>query len=131
MATYHGNDGIVKVGANQVGEVKAFTLNLAADTKETTAMGSMAKTFKPSKTSWDGEVTCMWDPTDTTGQEALVIGTSVSLTLAPMGTGTSGDVYYTGSGIITAEGRATTHEGIVERTFSFQGTGALTETTTP
>lgn len=131
MASYHGNDGVVKVGANAVGEVESFNLDISADTVETSVMGSMAKTYKPSKTSWSGSVDVLYDPDDTTGQQAMVIGTAISLSLSPQGGETTGEVVFDGSAIITGAGVATTHDDVVKRNFTFQGTGALTETATP
>ena len=75
-------------------------------------------------------INCHWDPDDSTGQEALVIGTEVSLSLEPEGNATTGDVYYTGSAIITDISVGVPQDGMVTRNFSYQGTGALTEATT-
>lgn len=130
MASYHGNDGVVKVGANAVGEVESFTLDISADTVEVSTMGSMAKKFKPSKTSWSGSVDVLYDPDDTTGQQAMVIGTAIALSLSPQGGETTGEVVFDGSAIITGASVTTPHDDVVKRSFTFQGTDALTETAT-
>lgn len=131
MATVTGDGGTVEVGGNAVAAITNFTLNIVGDTIDSTVMGTAARSFKASKTSWNGSLDCFWDPDDTNGQEALDIGTTVSLELAPEGTGTTGDVYYSGSAIITGIDIGTPQDGMVTRNITFQGTGTLTTTTEP
>ena len=70
----------------------------------------------------------LWDETDTTGQGALTIGAEVTLNLYPEGDA-SGDVYYTGSAIVTGRTINSSYDGLVEMSISVQGNGALTQTT--
>jgi hypothetical protein len=70
----------------------------------------------------------MWDETDTNGQLALVVGTTITFSIYPEGE-TSGDTYYTGSGIITGRTISTSVGEMISASFSVQGTGDLTETT--
>lgn len=128
MSTFHGKDGVVKVGANAVAEIKNWSVEETADLAEDTAMGDTARTFKPGLTSWSAQIECQWDDTDTTGQEALLINTSVTLNLQPEGD-TAGDYLMTGSAIVTNRGNAIAFDGIVTQTFQLQGTGALSRTT--
>jgi len=128
MATFDGNDGVVKVGSNTVTEVTDFSITENAETKDDTAMGDAWKTFKAGMKSWSVSITCHWDDTDTNGQEALTAGAEVTLNLYPEGA-TTGDDEMTGSAIITSVGVTMNKDGMVTRTFSAEGNGALTHGT--
>lgn len=128
MAVHKGSEGIVKIGANTIAEVKSYSVEENADTIETTSMGDSARTYVPSLTSFSGTIECHWDETDTTGQGAMTIGAEVALNLYPEGD-SSGDTYYSGTAIITNVSRQAAMDDIVGATYTFQGTGALTLTT--
>lgn len=128
MASHIGRDGIVKVGANTVAEVKSFSIEESADTVETTKMTDTARSHAITLTSFSGSLDCFWDETDTTGQGALTIGASVTLALYPEGD-TVGDTYYSGTALVTGVSRSASFDGMVEASISVQGTGALTAST--
>lgn len=128
MATHKGSEGIIKVGANTVAEVKSYSIEETGDTVETTSMGDTARTFSPTLTSWTASVDVFWDETDTTGQGALTIGSEVTLNVYPEGADT-GDTYYTGSAIVTGVSISASFDGTVDASISLQGTGALTSST--
>ena len=128
MATHKGSEGIVKVGANSVAEIRSYSIEESADTLEDTSMGDSARTYKPSLTSFSGSLDVFWDETDTSGQGALSIGSEVTLNVYPEGD-TAGDTYYSGSAIVTGVSRTGSFDGLVEASISVQGNGALTETT--
>lgn len=128
MATHAGSEGIVKVGANTVAEVRSYSIEESADTLEDTSMGDSARTYLSSLTTWSGSVDVFWDETDTTGQGALTVGSSITLNVYPEGD-TVGDTYYTGSCIVTGVSKSGSFDGMVEASISVQGTGALTSTT--
>lgn len=128
MATHTGSEGTVKVGANAIAEIRSFSIEESADTLEDTTMGDTARTYKSSLTNYTGTIDVLWDETDTTGQGALTIGTSVTLNLYPEGD-TSGDVYYTGTAIVTGRTINSSFDGLVEMSISVQGSGALSQTT--
>lgn len=128
MASHIGRDGVVKVGANTVAEVKSFSIEETADTVETTKMTDTARTHKVTLTSFSGSLDCFWDETDTTGQGALTIGASVSLALYPEGDSV-GDTYYSGTALVTGVSRTASFDGMVEASISVQGTGALSAAT--
>lgn len=125
MANHTGSEGVVKVGANTVAEVRDWSLSETADTIEDTSMGDSARTRKPGLTSASGSITAFWDETDTTGQGAMTVGAEVTLNLYPEGA-TSGDTYATLSAIITEAGVSASFDGMVEATFSFEANGAVT-----
>ena len=128
MATHTGSAGVVKVASNTVAEVRSWTLDQAQDTVETTKLGDTVKTYSPTLNMSSGSLECFWDETDTSGQVALAIGTTATLNLYPEGA-TTGDTYYSLSAIVTSVGVSQTHDGLVERSIGFQGTGAVTITT--
>lgn len=128
MATHAGSEGIVKVGANTVAEVRSYSIEESADTLEQTTMGQSARQYRPSLTTWSGSVDVYWDETDTTGQGALTVGSEITLNVYPEGDA-SGDTYYTGSCIVTGVSKSGAFDGMVEASISVQGDGALTTTT--
>ena len=128
MASHIGRDGIVKVGAATVAEVKSFSIEESADTVETTKMTDTARSHAITLTSFSGSLDCFWDETDTTGQGALTIGASVTLALYPEGE-TAGDTFYSGTALVTGVSRSASFDGMVEASISVQGTGALTADT--
>lgn len=128
MATHSGKDGIVKVGANPVAEVRSFSLNETADTVEDTTMGDSARTHIVTLTSFDGSLDVYWDETDTNGQVALGVGSSVTLDLYPEGDG-AGATYYTGTVSVTSVNKSSSFDGMVEQSISVQGNGPLTTAT--
>ncbi|WP_178134051.1 phage tail tube protein [Vineibacter terrae] len=128
MATHHGKEGVVKVGTNTVAETRTWSINQSVETVDDSSQGDGWKSHLVGMPEWDGEMECWWDETDTTGQEALEIGESVTLNLYPMGAAT-GAKYYTGTATITRVGMSVPVDGGVSRSFSFKGNGALTKAT--
>lgn len=124
MGTHHGKDGVVKVGSDTIAEVKEFNVESSVEITDDTAMGDAWKTHKAGQKSWSGSLNCQWDETDTTGQEALTEGASVTLNLYPEGAG-SGAKYLTGTATISNITVAAAMDGIVARNFQFTGSGAL------
>lgn len=128
MATHKGSEGTVKSGANAIAEIRSYTITETADTLEDTTMGDASRTYLASLKTFSGSIECFWDETDTNGQLTLDPGATVTINVYPEGS-TSGDTYYTGSVIITEKSITASFDGMVEASFSFQGTGALSETT--
>jgi len=128
MATHKGSEGTVKSGANAIAEIRSYTITETADTLEDTTMGDASRTYLASLKTFSGSIECFWDETDTNGQMALDPGATVTINVYPEGSST-GDKYYSGSVIITERTVTASFDGMVEASFSFQGTGALSETT--
>ena len=125
MATFTGKAGVVQTGSNALAEVRSYSITQTGDTTESTSMGDSAKTFEATLTEFSGSIDLFFDDTDTSGQVSLTIGSSFTLNLAPEGTG-SGAYKMSGSAIVTDITRSAAHDGLVEMTVAFQGTGALT-----
>ena len=128
MATHTGSSGLIKVGTNTVAEVRSFTLDTTAELLEDTTLTDTSKTFQVGKKGATASVECFWDETDTNGQIAIAEGSSVALNLYPEGAD-SGDYYYSGTWLITANSTSTPTDGMIEATFSATLTGALTRGT--
>ena len=128
MAVHHGNDGIVKVGANAVAEIQSWSYEEKdVAVVEKTSMGDTAASYLPSGTKGgSGSVECLIDEADANGQNSLTAGASVTLALYPEGD-QSGDVEYTGTAIIETVARSGEKAGI--NTVSFNFMGALTRGT--
>ena len=128
MATHTGSAGLVKLGTNTVAEVRSFTLDTTAELLEDTTLTDTSKSFQVGKKGATASVECFWDETDTNGQIALAEGSSVTLNLYPEGAD-SGDYYYTGTFLVTANSVSVPTDGIIESTFSATLTGALSRST--
>lgn len=128
MATETSANGVIKVGSNAVAEVTGYSINYSADTVEDTVIGDTARTYKATLKSYTASIDAMYDQTDTTGQLALDVGTEITFSVYPSGE-TSGDVYYTGSGIITGRTISGSTGEMISATFEVQGNGDLTEST--
>ena len=125
MAVFTGKAGVVQTGSNDIAEVRSYSITQTGDTTESTSMGDSAKTFEATLTEFSGSVDVFFDDTDSSGQVSLTIGSSFTLNLAPEGTG-SGAYKLSDRAIVTDITRTAAHDGLVEMTIAFQGTGALT-----
>ncbi|MBW2672581.1 MAG: hypothetical protein JRD89_04080 [Deltaproteobacteria bacterium] len=81
-----GMGGSVYLDTNKVAEIKSWSLDLGADDIETTSFDSAGwKEYLAGLKEWSGSFEGNFEPTDTTGQVALinawVNGTSVTLDL--------------------------------------------------
>lgn len=123
MANHKGSEGVVKVGATVIGEVRSFSVSETADTVEDTTMGDGARSYLASLTSFTGSMDVYWDETDS-GQTDLAVGASVTVNLYPEGD-SSTDKYFSGDVIITSKTINSSFDGMVEASISFQGSGAL------
>lgn len=128
MATHTAANGVIKVGSNAVAEVTGFSIEYTSDTVEDTVIGDTARTYIPTLKSFTASLDAFWDETDTNGQGALTVGTSVTFAVYPEGD-TTGDTYYTGSGIITGRTISSSTGEMITASFTVQGSGDLTETT--
>ena len=123
MAVLKGKDGSISAGLNNLANITSFTINEEADTLETTAMGNAGyKTFVGSLKSWSGTVEAVFDDTDS----AVVVGSSITLTVV-VDDGSSNQVQYSGSCIVTSRSVEVAVADLVGVTFEVTGSGALTE----
>ena len=125
MAKIRGDEGIVKVASNTVASVIRFTLDETMEPIENTDLGTYTKEYAVGDTSWTANIECRWDKADSTGQGAMTIGASVTVTLQPEGDDT-GDETRSGTALIIGRGAVNEKGAMVMQNFSLQGTGALT-----
>ena len=124
MAVHHGKEGEVVVGGSAVGELVSFTLETTGDVVESTKMADAAKTFIAGRTSFSGSLEMHFDEADCV-QTQLTAGASITFKLLPEGSQT-GDRKFEGTSVITGMSVSQPLDGIVTRSVTFQGTGALT-----
>ena len=124
MATHNGSEGLVHVGTDAVGELKSWQITENATMIDTTVLSDSAQTFSAGTTSFSGSAECFLDETDT-AQNALTIGASAVLKVYFEGS-SSGDKFYTGTGLVESVDRSAAMDDIVSVSFTFRGTGALT-----
>lgn len=126
MATYTGQMGAVLLGANAIAEIRGFEITAVSDIVDDTTMGDTWKTNKATHKSWSGSMDVLYDHTNTTGQNALVIGAELSGLFYPS-ENASGAAELSGTFRITERNIKSSYEGLVEATVSFTGNGALVE----
>jgi hypothetical protein len=125
MATFVGRNGVVEIAANTVANIRSFEVTTEAGTIDNTVMGGTWETHDLGFKRWNGSLSCLWDDTDTNGQEVILEGASLVLHFKPEGTD-AGDEDYTGTATVTQVTRRAAHDGLVEASFTFQGSDALT-----
>lgn len=129
--TYKGKDGIVKVGANNIGQIRNFSVEQSADTIEDTSMGDTARTYKDSLTQFTASIDALFDQsnadsvTPDAAQVSMTIGSTAQFKFLPQGA-TTGDYQLSGEGIVTGITRSQSFDGLVEISFTIQGSGPLT-----
>jgi hypothetical protein len=123
MATYKGSDGVVTIGGTAVGEIRSFSVEESADTIEDTAMGDSSRSYKSSLKSFSASIDALFD-NDDSGQDALTIGSEVACIFRSQGTGST-NMERSGTGIVTGVSINQSYDGLVETSFTLQGTGAL------
>ena len=134
MAVYKGREGSVSVGTvpaggTAVGELRSFELTITANTTDASRMGDQWTRDEATQNKWSATLEMFWDSADA-GQDMLLIGERVTVNLFPRGnTGATTDVVYTGIGTVTEIGNKQSHDGLIERTISVSGYGAITEGT--
>ena len=124
MSVHHGKEGEVVVGGSAVGELVSFTLETTGDVVESTKMSDAAKSFVAGRTSFSGTLEMHFDEADSV-QTQLTAGASITFKLLPEG-GSTGDRKFEGESVITGMSVSQPLDGIVARSVTFQGTGALT-----
>jgi len=132
MATTTGSSGVVKIAAAGgsvavVGEVRSFTFDGSADTIEDSVMGDTARSYKEGLKTNTLSMDVYWDEADAQ-QLILDERASIDFELYPTGTGT-GEIYFSGNGIVTSRSITASFDGMVEASFAIQCNGAVTEAT--
>ena len=128
MASHTSVEGVVTVGGNVVAELRSMSLETSAEMIDATTITSAAKVNKAGTVSFTGSIDCFFDETDTNGQITLVEGASVTVVYLFEGN-TSGDYSYSFTALVNSVSISASVDGMVEASFSFTGTGAITRGT--
>ena len=138
MATITGNNGAVTLNGNSVAAVRSFSVEMTADTIETTTMGVDVRTYITGLSSFSGSADVYFDAADFDTYESSfnptaglvgASGVAVKLYIAENYASTS-DYAFTGNVIVTGYTVNSSMDGMVEASISFQGTGATVYSTT-
>ena len=127
MAAHKGSEGLVTAGGSQIGQLTGYTLDTSAEVIDQTILGSTSKVNVAGTLGFSGSVDLLYDET-ASPQMTLVEGASIAFVFLPEGN-TSGDVNFSGTGIVDSVSYSAAVDGNVTSTASFQGTGALTRGT--
>jgi hypothetical protein len=125
MAVTKGKRGALNIGANSVAHLRTWSVDESAGTTDSTVMGDDWEKHETTLNSWSGSCDCYMDKTDTDGQAALVIGSSVVVGFLPEGD-TTGNRKKSGTATVTSVTENGSHDGLVELSVSFTGNGPLT-----
>lgn len=131
MAPIVGYSGSCTVGASTVGTAKAWSVDITGETVDTTNFASSGwKESVSTLKSWSGTITVNFDGGADAGEAliiaGLVAGTSVALVLTTSATGSGTAEKFSGNANVTSMPVTNDVNGIIEVSFSFEGTGALT-----
>lgn len=127
MAAIKGLDVLIKVGSQVVGGQRNGSLEMSAETIDTTVKSTGGWASKiPGIKSWTSSCDGVYFLDDAglkAAQTAFMSGTEVKLEFSK---GT--ELVYSGQAIITSMSVEAGQEDVVSYTISFEGTGALTTT---
>jgi predicted secreted protein len=132
MATLTGNDGSVKVGSTSVAAVRNFSVEITADTIETSVMGQEVRTYVKGMSSFSGSADIYFDPSEFDDAESTFNPTSGNVGADPIAvvlyvkTDASNDIAFTGNVVVTGYTVNSSMDGMVEASISFQGSGGTT-----
>ena len=125
MAAIKGLDVLIKVGSTVVGGQRNASLEMSAETIDTTVKTTGGWASKiPGIKSWTSSCDGVYFVDDAgleAAQTAFMNGTAVSLEFS-----NSNGLTYSGQAVITSMSVEAGQEDIVSYTISFEGTGALT-----
>ena len=125
MSAIKGLDVLIKVGSQVVGGQRNASLEMSAETIDTTVKTTGGWAAKiPGIKSWTSSCDGVYFVDDAgleAAQTAFMNGTAVSLEFS-----NSDGLSYSGQAVITSMAVEAGQEDIVSYTISFEGTGALT-----
>jgi predicted secreted protein len=138
MATLTGNNGAVSINGIAVLAVRNFSIEMTADTVETTTMGTDVRTYLTGMSSFSGSADVYFDSSDYDTNESTfnptaglvgASGVTGKFYVLLDATGTNADQAFTGTIIVTGYTVNSSMDGMVEASISFQGSGAATFST--
>ena len=130
MATLTGNDGAITIDGDVVSAVRNFSIDITADTIETSTMGTDARTYVKGLSSFSGSADVYFDPVNFDGNVAFnptggTVGEGTVAGKFYIDQDASDDiVFYANAMIVTGFSVSSAMDGMVEASISFQGSGA-------
>lgn len=138
MATLTGNNGVVKIDGSIGGSlvtvlgVRNFTVEMTADTIETTTMTNDTRRYLKGLSTWSGSADVYLDTDHLTGGASAIA--SLITTSGVVGEASATvELYlnaaankFSGECIITGFTVNSSFDGMVEASITFQGTGSVT-----
>jgi len=132
-----GNAGVISVDGVNVAEVRNYSIEMTADTIETTTMGASnsGRTYVKGLSTFSGTADVYWDEShfdaasgvDLDGLVNGAVGaSSVALIVYPEGV--SDGANWNGNIVITGYSITASMDGLIEASISFQGDGQLSYT---
>lgn len=136
MASIAGNNGTISVNGNVVAATRNFSVEITADTIETSTMGTDVRTYVQGLSSYSGSADIYFDSSvfDTyestfnptaSNVGSAAIGVKFYIEYGTDGAGTGNDSVFQGNAIITGFTVNSSFDGLVEASISFQGSGAV------
>ena len=138
MATLTGNNGAISINGISVLAVRNFSIEMTADTIETSVMGTDVRTYVSGMSTFSGSADVYFDASDydtnetTFNPTAGLVGASGvtgKFYVLLDASGTNVDQAFTGTIIVTGYTVNATMDGMVEASISFQGSGAAAYST--
>jgi hypothetical protein len=132
MATLTGADGVVTFANVAVGSVRNFSVEVTADTIETSVMGNDTRTYVKGMSSYSGSADIYFDPVEFNGNAHFNIGSSsAQVGASPIAAkfylvnDSTDTVLFANSVVLTGYTVNSSMDGMIEASISFQGSGAL------
>ena len=124
MAVGHGLSGVLKISTNTVLQVQNIKVGTKTELASKAVMGDTWDSFLQGLNTGSLTADCLFDPADTTGQEAMTLGASATLSVYPQGTAT-GKKYLTVPIMIESIDVDMPMNGPVKRGFGARVNGAV------
>lgn len=139
MAVLTGNNGKITINSVQLLNIKNYSLEIKADTVETTAMGNDTRQYLKGLSSWSGSADVYVDMTNLDSANAAYISKLITTGGSVGDAGVTcifnldnanypSNEKFTGTAIVTGFSVKSSMDGMVEGSVSFQGSGALSYT---
>jgi hypothetical protein len=128
MANHKGSEGTVHIGTTAIAELRGWEFSEENTQIDDSVLADAWDTHQAGSNRWSGSASAFWDESDTNGQEAINVGSKVTLKMYAEGTGSSA-VYWVGTATPSQITRRAARNGMVEADFNFAGDGSLSQTT--
>ena len=129
MASQTGNNGVIKVGANQIAQLTGWSISENAPPLENTVLGSANRTYLAGLAEVTGTINCFYDKSDT-AQNAMTVGAIVTLEFRPEGNG-SGKAAWTVSATLVRLDNSVAFQQVITEQYQWQAAGTLAKGTQP